>query len=174
MEFAAAWLSHQKLPFMWMYHIYVLFEYTLLSLYFLALVERRFRKLVVVSIPVFVAASLLISYRLYDFNAFPGQNINTEGIFIFALSALTLFNLDVKMHSNIAAHPDFWIICGLLVFFGVTFFSNWVFTYLYGLDRNRALELFTLINKPLNIILYTCLIVGFICALRPRSTTPLL
>jgi hypothetical protein len=60
---------------------------------------------------------------------------------------------------------------GWLTFFTGTVFSNGLYSYLQGLDREQALALFAIVNKPLNIILYSCNITGFICAAIQKSTT---
>ena len=172
MEFLAAWMYQNKIPFVWMYHIFVLFEYTLLSLYLMKNLDTKYKKFILFSIPCFIVASLCISYWIYNFNAFPGININVEGILLFITSILMLFSLDVKVHEKVSRNPDFWIICGLLVFFGGTFFSNGIYTYLHTVDKRQAERLFSLINKPSNIFLYATLIIGFLCAMPRRSTLP--
>ncbi|MBL7700398.1 MAG: hypothetical protein JNK79_19690 [Chitinophagaceae bacterium] len=169
-ELIVAWMVAKKLEFIWIYHIYALFEYTLLCLYFMQITPPKIRKLVRYSIPLFAIISLSISQWLYHYAVFPGANINTEGIFLCIICTYVLLNLDIHEFSAIHKNPDFWISLGLLVFFAGTFFSNGLFTYILDLDQQRALQLFSIINKPFNLILYACFIIGFLCAI-PRTST---
>lgn len=169
-ELVVAWLVVNKQEFIWIYHIYALFEYTLLCLYFMQLASPKMRKLVIFSIPLFVIISLSISHWYYRYSAFPGANINTEGVFICIICTYVMLNLDIHQYRTIHRNPDFWICLGLLVFFAGTFFSNGLYTYLFSMDPERAFQLFGIINKPLNLTLYVCFIIGFLCAIPRKST----
>ena len=161
-----------KIEFVWLYHLFVIIEYALLCLYFSNAMETKYRRVVLMSIPLFLVFSLSLSYWLYHFKNLPGININTEGFLVGIICAYVLMNLNTKVYPTILKHPDFWICCGLLIFFGGTFFSHGLYSYLHSLDRQQALRLFSIVNKPLNIILYSCLIIGFVCAIPRRSSLP--
>ena len=164
-ELLAEWLIYHHKEFAWMYHVFVVIEYGLLCAYFYRVVaSRAWKKWIAWSIPVYAVVSIALSLYMYEPSDLPGQNINIEGILVSVMCALVLFNLDSRLHANITHHPDFWICCGLLIFFAGTFFSNGIFSYLMSLDREQARKMFSMVNKPLNLILYSCLIVGFICA----------
>lgn len=117
-----------------------------------------------------MAISLSISIWHYQFEDFPGANINTEGVFVCTICTYVLLNLDIHQYKAIHRNPDFWICLGLLVFFAGTFFSNGVLSYILDLDRERAFKLFSTINQPINLILYSCFIIGFLCAIPRKST----
>jgi len=170
MELIVAWLYSKGLKFIWLYHFYAIVEYTLLCIYFIQVISLRYRLLVVYSIILFVLASASISYWYYHYKYFPGANINTEGVLICVICTYVLMNLDIHLFNAIHKHPDFWISLGLLIFFVGTFFSNGLYTYLSGMNRDLANRLFDIINKPLNLILYSCFIIGFICAIPRKST----
>ena len=160
-----------KVDFTWMYHLFVVVEYSLISWYFSNIVDKKFRKVILGSIPFFVLVSLSISYWMYGFRSFPGMNINTEGILVSIISSYTLLNLpDATKYNRMVQHPDFWICFGWMAFFTGTFLLHGLYSYLHGLDRMQALELFTWINRPLNIVLYSCLITGFLCVILRKST----
>lgn len=170
MEVTVAWMYVQHYTFVWMYHLYALFEYAMFCIYFMQLVRGKISRLILYSIPVFSIISLSISYWYYHFATFPGANINTEGVFVCIICTYVLLNLDIHRFSAIHKNPDFWISLGLLIFFAGTFFSNGLYTYLLYLDSQRAKQLFDIINKPFNLILYSCFIIGFLCAIPRRST----
>jgi hypothetical protein len=164
-ELLAEWLIYHHHDFAWMYHVFVIIEYALLGWYFYRVVASPvWQKWIVWSIPVYAAVSMALSVYMYEPSDLPGQNINIEGILVSVMCAAVLLNLDTKVHASMTRHPDFWICCGLLVFFAGTFFSNGLFSYLVSLDREQARKMFSMVNKPLNLILYSCLTIGFICA----------
>ena len=167
-ELWADWSSRRELQFLWLYNVFVIVEYGLLCWYFWKISGSWLKKYILLSIPVFAAISVVVSIRLYGFNKYPGQNINIEGMLLTVICAGVLFNLDSKVHASIIRHPDFWICCGWLIFCTGTFLSNGLLTYLMSLDHAVANRVFEMINHPLNLVLYTCLTLGFICAI-PRK-----
>jgi hypothetical protein len=90
-------------------------------------------------------------------------------VLICIICTYVMLNLDIQLFDAIYKQPDFWISLGLLIFFGGTFFSNGLYTYLYELDPVQAKKLFNIINSPLNLIQYTCFIIGFVCAIPRKS-----
>ena len=170
MELTVAWLYAEGSEFVWIYHVYAIFDYTLFSIYFMQLVSLKYKRWIMISILLFALASASISYWYYHFKTFPGANINTEGVLICIICIYVLLNLDIHLFDAIYKHPDFWISLGLLISFGGTFFSNGLYTYLYEMDPVQAKKLFNIINSPLNLIQYTCFIIGFVCAVPQKST----
>jgi len=172
-ELVVEWLVYMRVDFTGLYHLFVMAEYTLVSLFFAQIVGPKYKKWILYSVPFFVIASTAISYLMYGFRSFPGMNINLEGFLVCIISSYTLLNLrEAEVYDRATRHPDFWISFGWLIFFTGTFFTNGLYSYLLDLDRQQALALFALINKPLNIVLYSCLIIGFLCAIQRRSISP--
>lgn len=166
-ELWAEFSYRMHIPFLWLYHVFVIVEYSLLCWYFLRVTDgKRIRALIIWSIPLFAAASVWISATVYDFDGLPGHNINLEGLLVWLISTVVLFNLDARRYSKIIHHPDFWICCGWLVFFVGTFFSNGLMRFVMASDVNSAKRIFIIFNRPLNLILYSCLIAGLIWAIR--------
>lgn len=173
MELTIAWMFVRKLEFAWIYHIYAPFDYTLFCVYFMQLVSLKYRRWITVSILLFALASASISYWYYHFQTFPGANINTEGVLICIICTYVLLNLDIRQYDAIYKNPDFWICLGVIVFFGGTFFTNGLYTYLHEMDPVQAKKLFNIVNSPLNLIQYSCYTIGFLCALPRRSSIQL-
>ena len=171
-ELTVAWMYSKKMEFIWIYHIYALFDYTLFSIYFMQLVSPKYRRWIIFSILAFVLISASISNWYYHFKSFPGANINTEGVFICIICTYVLLNLDIQRYDAIYKNPDFWICLGVIVFFGGTFFANGMYTYLFNIDKVQARRLFIIVNTA-NLIQYTCYIIGFLCAIPRRSSIQL-
>ena len=169
MELTVSWMFVRKMEFVWMYHIYAPFDYTLFCIYFMQLVSLKYRRWITLSIVLFTLASASISYWYYHFETFPGVNINIEGVLLCIVCTFVLLNLDIRRYDAIYRNPDFWISLGLVIFFGGTIFVNGLYTYLHRIDPVQAKKLFSLINSPLNLVQYSCFIIGFLCAIPRRS-----
>jgi hypothetical protein len=156
--------------FSWIYHVFNLFEYTLFCLYYVKnCTVKKYKSVVIWSIPVFIIFSFCISCFLYGFTSLPALNINIEGLLLFIIYTQLLFNLDVHLKMSIYNHPDFWISTGVLIYFGGVFVYFSLYRTLVYLDRKENLKLFGTITQPLNIILYCCIIIGLICLLRNKK-----
>jgi hypothetical protein len=81
---AAAYFGNLKMD--WIYHLFNPIEYTLLSIYYIkSCKQENIKKVVKISIPIFILAGLSISYYQYHFGSLPGLNINIEGFLLFIL-----------------------------------------------------------------------------------------
>lgn len=150
--------------FSWAYHLYNPIEYTLLSLYYLKNCRvSRYKSLVKWSIGVFIVAAVVLSQSVYKFHSLPALNINIEGVLLFVMYTHLLFNIDTDV--VIYKHPDFWISTGILTYFGGVFACFNLYSTLLNLDPAQTEQLFGTISLPLNIILYTCIIISQICLL---------
>ena len=162
----------KNFSFVWVYHLFVPVEYTLLVLYLrLAINIKKVRRIIIITIPLFIIFSLSVSHFFYHFEDFPGINISTEGFLLFVFCTILLFNLEVVEDESIFLNPDVWIALGILVFDGGTFFYNCVYTKLLAMDPLKALLLFGIINKPLNIFLYTFINIGLVCLIKKKRYT---
>lgn len=165
-ELAADILYKKKIDFTWIYHLFNLVEYSLFCWFLSYSVwSKRVKQVVFMSIPVFLIIGFCISFWLYSFSGFPGININIEGFLLSVLCIYILFTLEADTNLPIYANSDFWICLGILLFFGCTFFFNGIYTGLFNISKQHALEIFAIINKPMNIILYLFIIIGITCSL---------
>jgi hypothetical protein len=159
-------LIKKELNFTWLYHVYNIVEYPFLSLFLIdAIKVVKIIRLVKVSILIFIGIGLSISYFYYGFIDLPGLNINIEGILLSIICIYILFNLEVLDNHSILANSNFWICSGILIYFGTTFFFNGVYTKIVNIDEGKAAELFSIINRPLNVFLYSFIIIGILCLL---------
>jgi len=157
-------LLKKRIDFTWIYHLYNLVEYTLLILFLRPVIKsKEVFNILTLSIPIFLIIGFSISLFFYHFKNFPGININIEGLLLFLICAYILFTLEVIEHKSILTNPNLWICSGVLIFFGCTFLFNGVYTYIVDLDEIKGMRLFSMINRPLNIILYLFIIIGILC-----------
>jgi hypothetical protein len=154
----------------WIYHVFNPIEYTLFCLYYIkACEQRKLKSIVKYSIPIFIIFSLCISFYQYGFKSLPGLNINIEGFVLFILYSHLLFCIDVREKMYIYTHPDFWLSTGILIYFGGVFVLCGLYSKIAHLDIIETQNLFIKITLPLNLVLYSCFIIGFICSLRYKK-----
>lgn len=162
-------LVRKRIEFTFLYHLFSFIEYPLFCLFLLeAIKTSKARKSVIISIPIFISATVLLSVFYYHFTGFPGLNINLEGMFQCVVCTYILFNLDVEQDIPILRNEYFWICSGILIFFGTTFFFNGLMAHIFSFDTNKALMLFSIINKPLNLILYALILIGILCSITTK------
>jgi hypothetical protein len=163
-ELAAEILSNNKIEFVWIYHIFNILEYCLLAIFLGDMVvTRKIRHFINVSVIIYILLGTAISFFFYAYTGFPSININIEGFLLSLISIYALFNLDPKSSKSIFTHPDFWFCSGILIFFGCTAFMNGLYTNILNYSKSEAIDLFSVINKPLNIILYSFFGIGILC-----------
>lgn len=174
MELYVQYLIKKGIDFTYLYHAFIAIEYPLFCWFLLGAVKPgSFSNAMKISIPIYIIISLLLSITKYHFEGFPGLNINLEGILQSIVCTYILFNLEVQEDRSILKNHYFWICSGILIFFGTTFFFNGVYTKVLNMDNNKALLLFGIINKPLNLIFYALILIGTLCLLTTRKpTTP--
>jgi hypothetical protein len=172
-ELIAEFCYKKGIDFTWAMHVFVVLEYSLFCLYYLqAVANPKGKKIVARSIVLFMVFSLSVSYFFYQFRAMPGINITTEGFLLFIIFTHLLFNLDTAMQLPIYKHANFWIATGVLAFFGGASLFFGVYTPLLNIDTKKALSLFGAIVQPLNLLFYSCIIVGLLFTIwKWKSTT---
>ena len=170
-ELLAEVLIKIKIEFVWAYHLYTPFNYALLALHFKQFfVNKGVKKAVNISIMVFFIFSYSLSILLYNLTDFPGLIITVDGLLIVIICVYYLLNINPEDEKVFFRNANVWISIGLIFFFGGTSFFNGVYTKLFELDKGTALQLFGIINKPLNILLYSSINIGLLClAVRKKS-----
>lgn len=152
------------------YHIYIPIEYTILAYYFyLNNKDQIVKKFIILSVPLFVLASSVLSISVISTTEFPGLNFNFSGILLIIWSLITLFSIPPVNNQNITRIPVFWICVGILIFHPGIFFFNGVYEYIQHKNSSLAQQLHLLIIKSLNYILYLCFIVAFLCSQRMKK-----
>ncbi len=153
------------------YNIYIPLEYLCYSYFFYKMNKsRKMRKAVILSIPLFVISIPIFS----SFMDLPVHELLTEiytlsGILVILWSIWTLFTIKPEEGLKFHTHPLFWICTGLIIFYsGITPF-NLMHNHLK--NNNAALFEFMsrIIQKGLNVFLYTSFIIGFICSHRMKK-----
>ena len=171
-ELIAEILINFKVDFVWIYHLYTPVNFALLALHFNQLFTKKFvKKAIIISIFGFFIFSYSLSMFIYRFTDFPGIIITIDGLLMVVICVYYLLNIDPEFEPIFFQNPNVWISIGLICFFGGTAFFNGVYTKLLQLDKVSALKLFGVINKPLNILLYSSINIGLLCLVARKKYT---
>ena len=84
---------------------------------------------------------------------------------VLTIYAILFFKQVLNLDENIYPNPYFWIVTGILFFYGGYFFLSGFINYISSKDPIFARKLFS-INHLLNIIYYSLVTYGFICQQR--------
>lgn len=169
-ELVAEVLIYSKMDFVWLYHLFSPIEYFLLSFYLTSeVVVRPLRFIFRLSTMLYGFCSLLISISVYQFKTMPSINIGVEGMLVFSLSTYRLFTLEVTDDRTIFLKSDFWIAISFLIFFGASSFFFGIYTPLFKLSANNAFSLFGVLVAPLNLLLYSFIIIGLACSIQKKK-----
>ncbi len=118
-----------------------------------------------ISIPLFLIWSIILSVR-HHFTGMPADNINSSGLILIVVAVYRIFHLDVLQKRSPFGQTDFWIGIAIMIFFGGTFFANFMYQMLH--DRNLAEHIFDVINEPVNLLYYLATLIGLLCSI-PRK-----
>ncbi len=164
-ELLAEVLIKLQFEFVWAYHIYTPLNYTFLALHFHQHIKNeKVKKAIIYSIVGFCLFCLGMSALFYRFKEFPGLCITVDGCLIILICIYYLFNINPDSEQEFFKRSEVWIAVGLLFFFGGTSLFNGVYTALFNMDKDKAIRLFSMINKPLNIFLYLCFNIAMLCS----------
>jgi hypothetical protein len=149
----------------WLYNLSVPIEYLFYGwIYFKNYRSASFKSLAGWFVVLFAAFSIINNciQGLYEFHT---NTLQIGSFFMIVLSLM--FYVDIYKDSKpiiLWRLPMFWIATGVLLFNAGEFSYDMLSEYLLnrGFD-NQAAALFRSINNKLLLVLYGCLIVGFIC-----------
>lgn len=155
------YLSPEKKVNVLLYNLYAPLSFGILSLFFYLIIENQTLKKGIMFVTSMVLI-IIISFSFADSN----QQINFR-LLLFSFAVLTIYAvlfLRQILHSdeNIYPNPYFWMVTGILFFYGGYFFLSGFINYISSKDPIFARKLF-FINHLLNIIYYSLITYGFIC-----------
>jgi hypothetical protein len=167
-------LIKEKLPSAYIVNLFSGIEFCLLAVYNLrANTNRRTHIWIKGSMAVFLIFSLISAFMVYrsgaKYYSLITWNINIEGILLFLIYTHLLFNIDADIPIPIFRHAEFWVAIGILLFYGGVFVVLGLYPVLIKIDAVTAGFNYANIIRPLNIILYLCIIGGSICFLINRK-----
>lgn len=126
-----------------------------------------------ISVVLFSIFSIVNAFLIYRYGSLYYKlitwNVNVEGFLLFIVYTHLLFNIDGDAQLPIYKHPDFWVSVGVLIFYGGVFAIFGLYPILLEIDPATTKIDYDLIIRPLNAILYLCIIGGSICFLTNKN-----
>lgn len=149
-----------------MYNIFTSFEFIFYSLLFYIHLQRKASKrLVLFFIPIFSLAVIINLSLIQGLNkTFHSYTFLLGSFFIVVFCCCFFYEsvLPARIDQQLSKQPFFWICCGLLIFYLGSVIINALFEYLTSNDlRNEGLRIYNIINRSLNVILYTSFSIAF-------------
>jgi hypothetical protein len=139
-------------------------EYTLLTLVFASLLSVRLvRRVLLISIPAFLAFWAISHFSLSLDSPFDNTVLTVESILLCGVAILTLIDL-VRNNFVINLHPGFWIIIAVLIYFA----GNLIFFAMWNLilpveGRPEESHMYWFIHHVLNMTMHLLYSVSFLC-----------
>ncbi len=147
-----------------LYWVFLLVEYTLLSLYFSNIIKNDKVKIYIKSSVLIVFVVKVISSILFfgiDENNPFVTNLNTIFILIFSFTYFWQL-LTKEQHIDFWRNPNFWICTGLVFYYVGSFLVISMIKFVFKTDKDLAVSLWNLVLF-LNIIMYSSFIYAFKC-----------
>lgn len=146
------------------FHIATPFEYLFLGLlYYQAIINATARKLVLVSIPVFIALSVFFSLFVQHVDENNSYAIIAEAILVITWSLFYLREIMLLQHITVLhRYSLFWITVGLLFFFTGTLFTQGMLNYLITNDMQLARSIYR-VSHIFEYLLFILFIAGAYC-----------
>jgi hypothetical protein len=169
-EFFSLFFFKLKLDYNIVYHIYLPIEYSLLALYFyLNINKKTIKKIILISIPLFIIISLFFSLEIVSIQKFPNFQTNIEGLLLIIWATINIFSIEIKANLNIAKLPVFWICVAVLVYNCGIFSYIGVYNYICESRPSLTLDLKFYILNLLNYIFYTLISIAFLCSQKMKK-----
>jgi len=141
---AASFQQYEKSN-LWIYHLNCVVVHILFSWYFLKLLLRQ--RIVAVGFIVFSLSVIILELKIQTFDSFPSY-IYSISSFIVALYALCFLNqiIDTLPAYHILSVKEFWVIAGVLTYFGSSFFIFISYSYLSFVSPKKVFVLWQFHN----------------------------
>ncbi len=156
------WLFNLSIPIEYLFFTFIFWKSYTKSAY------RFLTKWFLILFSIFAIINIVVN-GLMEFHT---NVLQIGSFFMIAFSALYFINFYQDMETEIIwKEPMFWIASGVLVFNMGEFTYNFLSLYLIHHKFDEAAVIFRSINNKLILVLYSFLIIGFLCARNTRTST---
>jgi hypothetical protein len=168
-EFTGRYLRkelHQ--PNVWLYNISIPVEFLFYAfIFYRSYTVPSFRILSLLFIALFSFYTIINLLFINDISVLNSIPIAIGSFSMVIFSLLCFYDIYLNNHSaSVLKQSIFWIAAGVLLFNAGEFAFHLFFPYLEASGNDDAVAVFSNINHKLILILYSCLIIAFLC---PRT-----
>jgi hypothetical protein len=163
-ESYANYLLYHEIRNLYIYHLLVPVQYSLLAVIYAYAIENTImKKVILISVPLFIATSALFASTIQPLTAYNSYAASIKNILLTVWVLCYYRELFVLLHvSHIEREPFFWISTGILFYSLGDFFVEGLMNYL--ISHNRALaEKMYYVYFLLNLLLYFTFMMAFLC-----------
>jgi hypothetical protein len=160
-ESVSAVLAVNTINNMWLYHIYTVLEFTLLTYFYSRYMKDSSWSLILIC--AYVLFLMVAAFESYSLGPKDLDNISTalESILIFVYALATYGRMMKQLeHTNLLSTSLFWINTAIFSYFSVCFFLFIFSNYLLKDSVNIHLEMWG-IHSVINIVFYSLISIGF-------------
>ena len=165
-ELSARYLYYElKQPNAWIYNLSVPLEFCFYSfIIFLHTTNKLFQTIIKFFIFAFLLFAVYSIVFITGFKSFNRDFLVIGGFFMMLFITIYLGELYREDHENsMWVIPVFWICLGILLFYSGSFSRNLLGWFGPREQFTSAIRILRSINHGLNYVLYSCLIIAFIC-----------
>ncbi|HMH23054.1 MAG TPA: hypothetical protein VK563_14820 [Puia sp.] len=156
----------------WVYNIGTTAEFIFYAYIFGKALQNKIYKRLASQFMLFYPLAVLLNLTfIQGFLNFHSYTMVLGSFFMIIFCCLFFYEVFLNpLKLELHREPMFWISTGILFFYLGDFSYNLWYPILtrYGLDAGR--NLFLSINNNLNLVLYTCFIIAFLCQRSPRRS----
>jgi len=165
-EYLGGWYLSQGVRNYWIFNVFTTIEFVFYAFLFYLHFKKKFlKKLVLISMPLFVCTVIFNLGFIQGFNkTFNTYTFLLGSFFIVVFCCLFFYEsvLPDKIDQQLAKQPFFWICSGLLIYYLGSVIINALFEYLRNNDLGEeGKRIYGTINHTLNIILYSSFCIAF-------------
>jgi hypothetical protein len=150
----SAYLQFKEINNLWVYHLNCFINYLLFTFYFLHVLKKN--TVVYAGLSIFFILSVIFFLNFQSYDKFPSYSyaLSSFIVVIYALLFLNRF-LGNEPYFPLLSLKEFWIITGVLTYFGSTFFIFISYNYLSEVAPKSVYVLWQLQNVFLS---FSCII----------------
>lgn len=154
----------------WLFNLSIPIEYLFFAFIFWKSYTRPAYRLLTMWFVILFSLFAIINIAVNGLAEFHTNVLLIGSFFMIVFSVLYFINLYQDMETEIVwKEPMFWIAAGVLVFNMGEFSYNLLFGYLIKYKLDEAAVIFRSINNKLILVLYSFLIIAFLCARNTRK-----
>src|SRR5215218_9613439 len=154
---------------LWLYNVFTVLEFCFyFFIFFLNLKEKRAKQTALFSGPIFFVLAAINIFFIQGTDHFHTITYRIASVAL-AIYCFLFFRqlLQVDTETNVLRNPMFWIATGLLFFYSGFFFYFCAYDYVAFTKVPLNLQLWKIISRSLNILLYGFFFITFLCNLKP-------
>lgn len=159
-------------PNVWIYNIFTPLEFLFYGFIFYSVFKRpSFKKIALYFIPLYLLCVIINEAYIQGFDKFHSNTMVIGSVCMIFLSCIYFYELiQSEEKADVLKDSMFWVSTGILFFYAGDFCYDIFFDFIVSHKLDLTRKLFQAINNNLNLFLYSCFSVGFLCQ---TKTTPI-